>query len=164
MNTLDFTKVARLIDATATHGTEELLMLLDVLWRSEERQTAKVVVLIAGQTEDPLSPIGEACQRGLLTAAQLDKLCDRGHWREPKTVVDDPRCVALLNLIEERLANGHAEARRYRRYRAIRPRLWQAAEAERRNRTLEVERLEAMRDATVPDLWMLYRDFGSRIG
>ncbi len=73
---IDFGAIARLIDGVASRSSEELGMLLEVLWRSNERETARTVLLIAGQAEDPLSELGEVCQDGLRTAAALEKLCN----------------------------------------------------------------------------------------
>ncbi len=161
---LDFGKIARLIDGVTAYIPTELPTLLDVLWRSEERQTAKVVTLIAGQAEDPLAEVTQTCQDALRTAAQLDQLCAARHWRHPQKVVESPRCQGLLHLCAERIVNRHDDTARFRRYRDIRVRLFQAAEEERRKHQDEIERLETIRNAAVPDLLTVYCDFGLRVG
>lgn len=164
MEYVDFGKIVRLIDAVAAYAPTELPTLLDVLWRSEERQTAKVVTLIAGQVEDPLSKVAQTCQDALRTAAQLDQLCEARHWRDPSTVVENPRCLGLLHLCAERIVNRHDDSTKFRRYRDIRVRLFQAAEQERKDQQQEIERLERSREATVPNLLNVYRDFGLKVG
>ncbi len=161
---VDFGKIARLLDAVSAHAPAELPTLLDVLWRSEERQTAKVITLVAGQVEDPLAPVDQTCQDALRTAAQLEHLCTARSWRDPSKVVESPRCQALLHLCAERIVNRQDDSATFRRYRDIRVRLFQASEQERQEREAEIERLAQIRDAIVPDLLTLYRDFGTRVG
>ncbi len=167
MDYLDFGKIASLIDAVASRAPDELPTLLNVLWRSEERQVAKAVLLIAGHAEDPLGEVEKCCQDGLRTAADLDKLCELKRWRDPSTVIHRkkrPRLIALYNLVSARLANGHQETSLYRRYREIKPRLWKGAETERDQCRNEIDELEVARDATVPNLFMVYEEFGTRMG
>ncbi len=162
---IDFGAIARLIDGVASRSPEELGMLLEVLWRSNERETARAVLLIAGQAEDPLSELGEVCQDGLRTAAALEKLCNAEAWENPATIVEKPRVTALYRLLSARLQDKEELAEGVaRRYRQIKARLWQHAEIEARQRADQIDKLAAIRDAQVPDLWAIYEAFGKRVG
>ena len=108
------------------------------------------------RVNDPLAAPGSLCRDALKTAADLDILLNRPCWRRVEEVIRQPRAWGLLNLCDAALDEvSPYSAPRRAKLREIRPRVKLAAVTERNSRSNEIERVSAMRDAAIPNLWSL---------
>ncbi len=157
---VDFDAVAALIDAVAAADPRSLPALLQVLRSSDERLEARVVVDVALRCRDPLAPLGTLCRDALRSTADFDLLLRSRGWHRVRELCPRARATALLHLCDEILADSHPVRQKRRdRCRQIRPRLAAASIAERAQRFLELERLEAAHAAHCPGYWRILRSF-----
>lgn len=159
----DVPGIAGLLDTVAGSVPERLTSLLEVLWTSDMRTEAWVVVLLASQCRDPLSSLAECCRQSLKTASDLDRLASATHWQKPSAVCIQPRANALLNLCRGRLQNRDgSKSPKLEHYRAMVPRLEAAAELEYDKHRSEIKRLAIIGARAIPDLLSVYSKYASR--
>ncbi len=130
--------------------------LLHVLWSSDERLEARVVVEVVLRCRDPLAPLSTLCRDALKTARDLDALLKARPWQKVEEVCRFVRASALLNLCDAILTEPTPyNAKRRGQIREIRSRVKVAAAGELNSRQAEIERIRAMREAVLPNLWVL---------
>ena len=158
---IHFRSVAGLIDAVAGVAPKQLQTLLRVLSRSNYRLEARVVVELAMRCRDPLAELSSVCRDALLAASDLEMLLRTYKWHDVVAVCPHARAQALLRLCDEALseADNPYSAKRRRRCNEIRPRLKQAARAERRKAGALIGRIAAHRDTVCPGYWEVLRAF-----
>ncbi len=148
----NYEEVAGLVDVVADVEPKMLKTLLWVLGESRKLET-QMVLQLAISCRDPLSRLGTICKDALQTRADLDRLVKDQQWSDLGKAIKHPdvRACALLNVCEGEIARlrGKTQAR----YRAIQPRLVEAAAAERIKRGDEIRMLAALRDALFPRIW-----------
>ena len=158
---IDFHGIAELIDAVAGAKPQLLSRLFQVLFSSDDRLEARVVIELALRCHDPLAPLESTCRDALRTATDLDRLLQVDGWHRIEEVCPNARANALLHLCDEVLSaveNEYKKTRR-RRCRAIRPRVKVAAVEESNAHAETIEHLAAMRKAQCPDVWELFRGY-----
>lgn len=158
---IDFQGVAELIDAVAGANPKQLSRLLQVLFSSDDRLEARVVIELALRCRDPLAPLESVCRDALNAASDLDRLLRADGWQRVDEVCPNARANALLNLCDEVLSAARREYKRNRRQRcrAIRPRVKVAAVEESNAASETIEHMAAMRKVRCPDFWELFRQY-----
>lgn len=159
---IDFQGTAAIIDTVAGANLSLLKRLFQLLWSSDERLEARVVIELTLQCRDPLAPLSSTCQDALQTASDLELLLRTPDWEEVRTICPNARATALLNLCDQALSkeglDDHQRERR-RRCRDVRPRLKAAVDEESVSASAAIERIAAERQAQCPEYWELLRSY-----
>ena len=158
---IDFHGIAELIDTVAGAKPQLLSRLFQVLFWSDDRLEARVVIELALRCRDPLAPLESMCRDALRTAADLDRLLQLDGWQRVEELCPNARANALLHLCDEVLSTVENEYKKDRRQRCrtIRPQVKVAAVEESNARAETIEHLAAMRKAQCPHLWELFRGY-----
>ncbi len=155
---LDYVSVAGLVDAIAGHAPARLPAQLAVIWQTPFKQEMRQVLDLAVACRDPLSELGAICIDALQTFADLDKLTGK-QWHDLAATIGRPapHASALLNACDYQISE--LTTRKQRPYKAIRTRLENAATAERKRCSPEIQALAGLRQALCPQIWDIYEEW-----